>query len=71
MGVISIMNNSSQNSKNGTDNKKGTFLVKVNKSESGTWQGNVLWADGNRSEHFRSALELLNLIEEAINDEAV
>ena len=45
---------------------KGTFLIKVNSSESGTWQGNVLWADENKTEHFRSTLELLNLIDEAM-----
>ena len=61
----------SDNNEKKTDNKKGTFLVKVSSNESGTWQGNVLWADENRSEHFRSALELLNLIDEAIKNEAV
>lgn len=66
-----LMKKIDDNSEKRTENGKGTFLVKVSSSESGTWQGNVLWADENRSEHFRSALELLNLIEKAINGEAV
>ncbi len=49
------------------DKNKGTFLIKVNSSDSGTWQGNVLWADKNQSEHFRSGLELLNLIDKAMD----
>ncbi|MBP3199349.1 MAG: hypothetical protein J6N21_20450 [Butyrivibrio sp.] len=55
----------------GTDNlNKGTFLIRVSSKENGTWQGNVLWADENRKEHFRSGLELLNMIDEALDSPA-
>ena len=62
-----IMSKRSFNSKQLDDKNKGTFLIKVNCNESGTWQGNVLWADENKTEHFRSGLELLNLIDSALD----
>jgi len=46
---------------------KGTFIIKVEDCQRGTWQGKVVWADENTTEHFRSALELLQLVDEAIN----
>ena len=46
--------------------KKGTFIVKVDHCENETWQGNVVWAEENKSEHFRSALELIRLIDSAM-----
>lgn len=45
-----------------------TFLVKFNSEQNGTWQGNILWAEGNKTKHFRSALELINLIDEVVRD---
>ena len=49
------------------NNSKGTFIVKVDNYQSGTWQGRVIWADENVTEHFRSTLELMKLIDEAVN----
>ena len=51
-------------------NTKGTFIVKVDNYQSGTWQGRVIWADENVTEHFRSTLELMKLIDEAVSAEA-
>ena len=50
--------------------KKGTFIVKIDNCQNDTWQGRVVWADENKTEHFRSALELFKLIDNAmINNE--
>ena len=45
---------------------RGTFLVKVDYCQNNTWQGRVIWAEENRVEHFRSALELIKLIDGAM-----
>ncbi len=45
---------------------RGTFIVKVDHCENETWQGRVTWAEENKSEHFRSALELIKLIDGAM-----
>ena len=54
------------NTNQNTDNKKGTFIVKIEYCQRGTWQGRVIWAEENRSERFRSALELVRLMDEAM-----
>jgi hypothetical protein len=46
-------------------NKKETFIVKVEYYQNKTWQGQVVWAEQNRSVRFRSALELIKLLDEA------
>ena len=47
-------------------NNKNTFIVKVEYCQHGTWQGQVTWAEENKTVRFRSALELVKLMEEAI-----
>ena len=60
------LSNTNQN----IDKKKGTFVVKIEYCQRGTWQGQVIWAEENRSERFRSALELVRLMDEAMAGEA-
>lgn len=58
------MNKKSQTS--GT--KEGTrFIVDVRYRENATWQGEVRWVDQNKQCNFRSALELLKLIDGAMD----
>ncbi|WP_029231940.1 hypothetical protein [Butyrivibrio sp. VCB2006] len=47
---------------------KGTFIVKVDDCQNESWQGRVVWADENKTEHFRSALELFKLMDNAIKN---
>ena len=42
------------------------FVVDIRYQENSTWQGEVLWVDQNRQCSFRSALELLKLIDGAL-----
>lgn len=51
---------------NEVTNKHGTFIVKVDRCQNESWQGRVVWADEDRVEHFRSALELIRLIDKAL-----
>ena len=62
MKVDDSLNNYNQN----VNKKKGTFVVKIEVCQHGTWQGQVIWAEENRTERFRSALELLRLMDEAM-----
>ena len=43
----------------------GTFIVQVKYRQNSTWQGQVIWAEENKKVYFRSALELLRLIDDA------
>jgi hypothetical protein len=51
--------------------KMATFVVQVQYRQNATWQGKVLWADKNKSINFRSALELLKLIDSALEENNV
>ena len=46
--------------------KTETFIVKVLDQQNATWQGSVTWVDEHREQYFRSALELLKLIDGAL-----
>lgn len=50
---------------------KGTFIVQVQYRQNATWQGKVIWADENKEEHFRSALELIKMIDSALTKEGI
>ena len=39
----------------------GTFVVHISHNENATWQGEIVWAERNKKQKFRSALELLKL----------
>ena len=43
-----------------------TFVIKVMNTQNATWQGTVTWTDGKRTEPFRSALELIKLIDSTL-----
>ena len=47
---------------------KGTFIVNVMFRENATWQGEVVWADEKKKQYFRSALELIKLMDSALEE---
>ena len=49
--------------------KTGTFIIKILDSQNATWQGKVTWVEEEKVQHFRSALELLKMIDSVINQE--
>ena len=44
-----------------------TFVVHVQYRQNATWQGKVVWTDENRECNFRSALELIKLMDNAMD----
>lgn len=46
--------------------KTETFIIKVMDQQNATWQGSVIWVDEQREQYFRSTLELLKLIDGAL-----
>lgn len=47
-----------------------TFIVHVQYRQNATWQGKIVWADKKKECSFRSALEMLKLMDEAIGDDS-
>lgn len=50
--------------------EQATFIIQVQYRQNSTWQGKIVWAEENKTQHFRSALELLKLIDSAIASQA-
>ena len=48
---------------------KQTFVVEVVDQQNASWQGTVKWLNTGKKENFRSALELLRLIDSALIEE--
>lgn len=42
------------------------FLVSIYHQENQSWQGAIQWLDTGKKVHFRSELEMLNLMQQAI-----
>lgn len=47
---------------------KHNFIVQITHQQNATWQGTVTWVDEGRSQRFRSALELIRLIDSAVGE---
>ncbi len=45
---------------------KATFVVTVLYRQNATWQGTLKWLEGGKEEKFRSALELIKLMDSAV-----
>ena len=54
--------------KSGMSRDKGTFVIKILNKQNSTWQGTVTWVEEQRTQNFRSALELLKMIDCAIEE---
>ncbi len=52
--------------------KKGqTFVIDILNTQNATWQGTVLWAQTQKKVPFRSALELIRLLDSAMGEETL
>lgn len=49
--------------------KKATFIIDIKDTQNGTWQGSVSWVQENKQQNFRSALELIKLIDSTMEKE--
>lgn len=47
--------------------KKSSFVVQILDTQNQTWQGTVTWVNRKDTKPFRSLLELIKLMDSAIN----
>ena len=64
-GMAKVMQDETLLDKRG---QKGTFIIQVQYRQNSTWQGKVVWVEENRTQHFRSALELIKLVDGALSE---
>ena len=49
---------------------RGTFEISVKFMQNSTWQGQIHWVEKDQKQNFRSALEMLKLMDEALTESA-
>ena len=47
--------------------KLATFSLRILFRQNASWQGSVTWVEGNQEEYFRSVLELISLMDDALS----
>lgn len=45
--------------------EKASFVVHIQFRQNATWQGSITWVEKDRTQNFRSSLEMLQLMDEA------
>lgn len=48
----------------------GTFIVHVQFRQNASWQGKIQWVEGKKTQSFRSTLELMKLMDEALHHDS-
>lgn len=46
----------------------GTFVIRVQHRQHSSWQGKVTWLEEDKSVYFRSALELIKIIDGTLDE---
>ena len=49
--------------------KKATFIIHVKFRQNSTWQGEIKWVNQNKVQYFRSSLEMVKLMDQAVASE--
>lgn len=49
--------------------RNASFVVDIKSQENHTWQGRLTWVEEQESQNFRSALELINLMNSVLLNE--
>lgn len=62
-GVESFMSEAIQK-----ENVQAKFVIHVQFRQNATWQGTIEWLEENKTQRFRSTLEMLKLMEEALSN---
>lgn len=54
------------NNDRGVKNLNKTFVIEIKSNQNQTWQGSVTWVEEQKKECFRSALELIRMMDSTI-----
>ena len=45
---------------------KASFVIQIKYLQNATWQGSIQWLEGKKTQNFRSALEMIKLMDHAL-----
>ena len=66
MKVGGIMQAPAEELMSNKEKEKASFVVHVQFRQNATWQGTITWIDKGITQHFRSVLEMIRLMTEAV-----
>ena len=49
------------------NNSENSFLIKIKYRQNSSWQGSVQWIETGKTQNFKSCLELIRLMDIAVN----
>ena len=52
---------------NDVHGKKATFVIQVQFRQNATWQGTITWTEEKKTQRFRSTLEMIKLMDNALS----
>ena len=50
--------------------KDKSFMIVIKDTQNASWQGTIEWLDQNKKQHFRSSLEMIKLIDSAVENDS-
>lgn len=50
--------------------KDKSFMIVIKDTQNASWQGTIEWLDQNKKQHFRSALEMIKLIDSVVENDS-
>ena len=50
--------------------KDKSFMIVIKDTQNASWQVTIEWLDQNKKQHFRSALEMIKLIDSAVENDS-
>lgn len=62
---IRVSGQAKDQDKTGAKGGKATFLIQIQYRQHATWQGSLVWVEQEQEKRFRSALELIRLLDSA------
>lgn len=48
--------------------QRATFIIQIQFRQNSTWQGTITWSEEKKTKHFRSTLEMLKLMDDAMEE---
>lgn len=51
-------------------NSNQSFVIEIKSQENHSWQGTITWVEGKKKENFRSALEMIRLMDSTLSGES-
>lgn len=63
------MDEAEYSSKEENELDEASFLIQVKFQRNSTWQGSIKWIEENKTQNFRSVLEMIKLMDDSLQQD--